>query len=64
MGAVRAKRVTRLRGPKNLDGRYSSIAARTRKIHCTTDSLVTWLVNPFGLVSILLGQLTHYLADA
>ena len=25
-------------------------------VHCKTTSLVTWLVNPFGLVSILLSQ--------
>jgi len=25
-------------------------------LHCKTTSLVTWLVYPFGLVSIMLGQ--------
>jgi len=34
----------------------------TQRIHCTTTSLVIWLVQPFGLVSILLGYLIRYLA--
>jgi len=37
-------------------GLWGFVRIFDRLIDCTTTSLVTWLVNPFGLVSILLGQ--------
>ena len=42
----------------------TSVVLTAVHMHCKTTSLATWLVNPFGLVSILLGQQTRDLADA
>jgi len=55
---ARCAHATRKRGLEVAQGRlvgYTSEQVRCR-IHCQTTSLVTWPVNPFGLVPVLLGQ--------
>jgi len=43
-------------------GARAVMEAAAVEVHCKIASLVTWLVHPFGLLSILLGGLTRILA--